>query len=448
MVSFSGAGSGIDFASITTQLVKLEKLPIAGLETKKSGADHQIKLVSDFATKLRGLETAAKELDTASKVRAVKATTSNEDRVKVTATGSAQLGTFDIGVTALARAQTNQSRTFATNDAGVASSGSIDITIPTGGDDEGIEGGGPKVTTIEWDSDETLTSIARKINDANGGVRASVLHDGTNYRLLMSSDETGTEHAFTVNDPGDLLGFGDSGNELTAGRDAQFTVAGVPVTRSSNTLTDVIEGVTFELISETPANDPPTQVQISRDPDGLAKKVQTFIDAMNNVQSFVSGQLSNKEADPNDSLRNDSMLQGFQRRFSALLSSAHGPDQTSLGRFGIKLARDGTLSLDRTKLDASITAEPDGLARLMAGSGGMVTSMAALTGDYTRSGDGVLASKQTAIRSRIKGWDGQIERIESKATSLQERLTRQFSATDSTIAILNSQSTYINSMLF
>ncbi len=458
MVSFSGLGSGVDFGAITDQLVKLEKLPISKIEGQKTGANRQITLVGDFAMKVRGLETAAKALSTPAQVRAVKASSSDENRVKVTANGQAQLGNFDISVTALARSQTNQSRTFATDARGVMGSGSLDLTV---GDGETI--------TIDYDDDDSLSILARRINDANAGVRASVLNDGTSFRMLLSSDESGAAHAVTFGDSGGVFGFDAPGNELVAARDAQFTVAGVPVTRPSNTLTDVIEGVTFELKTETPPGEPATRVAVSRDPDGLAEKVKAFVDALNNVQSFVSGQLSNKTADPNESLRNDSMLQGFQRRIGGLLSSAHGPDDTSLGMFGIKLDRDGSMSLDRAKLDKAIAANPDGLTRMLAGVGdrsatpvspaddpdgslrklnGLVASLTSLTGEYTRSGDGILATKQTAIRSRIKGWDGQIERIELKASSLEERLRKQFTATDQTIALLNSQTTFISSILF
>lgn len=438
MVSFAGLGSGIDFGAITEQLVRLERLPISNLESSKSGANRKIALVSDFATRVRALETAAKDLDAPSKVRAVKATTTDEERVKVSASGAAQLGTFDFSVTALARAQTNQSRTFSEDAAGVLGVGSLDITVGDG-----------ETATFEFDADDSLSSFARRLNDANLGVRASVLFDGTNHRLLISGEETGADNAVTFFDPGDSLGLTDVGNELTSARDAQFTVAGVPVTRSSNTLTDVIEGVTFELVSETPAGQPSTQVSVSRDPDGLATKVESFVKALNEVQSFVNGQLSNTTASPNDSLRSDSMLQGFQRRFGMLLSSAHGPDGSSLGRFGIKVDRTGTVTLERAKLDEAIASEPDGLARMLAGTAGdgMVAAMTALTTDYTRSGDGILAGKQTSLRSRITGWDGQIERIESKASALESRLTRQFGSTDTTIALLNSQSSFIASIL-
>lgn len=440
MVSFSGLGSGVDFGAITDQLVKLEKLPITKIEGQKTGANRQITLVSDFATKMRGLETAAKALETPSQVRSVKASSSNEDRVKVTATGAAQLGNFDIGVTRLARAQTNQSQTFATDEPGVLGGGSLDLTV-------GEEG---ETFTIEFDAEDSLSSVARRINDANAGVRASVLNDGTSFRMLISSEETGAANTIAFGDMGGVFGFDAEGSQLVEARDAQFTVAGVPVTRSSNTLTDVIEGVTFELKTETPVGEPATAVTVSRDPDGLADKVKAFVDAINNVQTFVNGQLGNKSADPSESLRNDSMLQGFQRRFGGLLSSAHGPDQSSLGLYGIKLDRDGSLSLDRAKLDKAIAASPDGLARMFAGTNknGLVASMTSLTGEYTRSGDGILATKQTALRSRISGWDGQIERIELKASSLEERLRKQFTSTDQTIALLNSQTTFISSMLY
>lgn len=439
MVNFNGVGSGIDFGAITEQLVRLERLPADAIETRKTGTNRQISLLGDLATKLRALETAAEDLDAPSKVRAVKASSADEDRIKVSASGEAQLGTFDVTVSALARAQTNQSRTFASDSAGVLGMGSMEISVGTG-----------DPVNITWDSDDNLTTLARRINDAGAGVRASVLRDGTTFRLLVSAEDTGAANTVTYDEVSNVLGFGDLTSQLTSASDASLTVAGVPVTRSSNTLTDVIDGVTFELVSVTPTGEPATSVRVDRDPEGLAAKVQTFVDAVNAVQSFVTGQLGSKTASNGESLRGDSTLQAFQRQMSTILGGAHGPDASSLGRFGIKLASDGTLTLDKTKLESVAAEDPEGLTRLLAGanSDGLISALSTMSAEYTRSGDGILAAKQSTLRSRISSFDQQIERIERNATSLEERLRRQFTATDTTIALLNSQSSYINSMLY
>jgi flagellar hook-associated protein 2 len=439
MVNFNGVGSGIDFGAITEQLVRLERLPAAAIETRKAGTDRQISLLGDLATRLRALETAATNLDAPSKVRAVKATTADEDRVKISASGEAQLGTFDVTVSALARAQTNQSRTFASDTAGVLGMGSMEISVGTA-----------DPINITWDSDDNLTTLARRINDASAGVRASVLRDGTTFRLLVSAEDTGAANTVNYDEVSNVLGFGDLTSQLTSASDAALTVAGVPVTRASNTLTDVIDGVTFELVSVTPVGEPATTVRVDRDPEGLAAKVQTFVDAVNAVQSFVAGQLGSKTASNGESLRGDSTLQAFQRQMSTILGGAHGPDAASLGRFGVKLASDGSLTLDKTKLESVAAEDPEGLSRLLAGtsSNGLISALSTMSTEYTRSGDGILAAKQSTLRSRISAFDQQIERVERNATSLEERLRRQFTATDTTIALLNSQSSYINSMLY
>jgi flagellar hook-associated protein 2 len=303
---------------------------------------------------------------------------------------------------------------------------------------------------ITWDSDDNLTTLARRINDASAGVRASVLRDGTTFRLLVSAEDTGAANTVNYDEVSNVLGFGDLTSQLTSASDAALTVAGVPVTRASNTLTDVIDGVTFELVSVTPVGEPATTVRVDRDPEGLAAKVQTFVDAVNAVQSFVAGQLGSKTASNGESLRGDSTLQAFQRQMSTILGGAHGPDAASLGRFGVKLASDGSLTLDKTKLESVAAEDPEGLSRLLAGtsSNGLISALSTMSTEYTRSGDGILAAKQSTLRSRISAFDQQIERVERNATSLEERLRRQFTATDTTIALLNSQSSYINSMLY
>ena len=109
MVSFSGVGSGIDFGNITKQLVAVERLPIQTIQSRKDGATRQVGLFADLAEKLKALNTAATALDDAKKTRTLTASSTREERIKVTANGSAEAGTYVITVDSLAAAEVSQS---------------------------------------------------------------------------------------------------------------------------------------------------------------------------------------------------------------------------------------------------------------------------------------------------------------------------------------------------
>ena len=105
----------------------------------------------------------------------------------------------------------------------------------------------------------------------------------------------------------------------------------------------------------------------------------------------------------------------------------------------------GVLILDDAKFDAAVSSGSTELVALLAGEeGGLTGALKTLTDDYTRSGTGMLASRQNGLRSRIQSFDDQISRIEDRASALESRLQKQFSAADSLIGSLNSQMTYIS----
>jgi flagellar hook-associated protein 2 len=439
MVTFAGLGSGIDFGNITTQLVNAERIPLSALNTRKTGVNRQISLLGDLATKLSALSTAASSLDTANELRVYKAQSSDDTRVRVTASSVANVGTYDITVNALASAQSTRSRTFAARDVAIGG-GEVTFTV-----------GSATPVDVTWDSTATLDDVAAQINEAVDGVRASVLYDGSQYRLIVSGTQAGASNAITFAETGVGLGLNDVGATQVAAQNASVTINGTTITRSSNTISDALSGLTLELRSQTPSGGAATRVEASEDTAGQRAKLDAFVEAVNEVTGFINGQLGSEVLEAASSLRGDTTLQTLQRRLSTTLTQIYAPDGTerSLSAFGLRFDREGVMSITDTALTARTSSDPDGLGVLFAGSGerpGVAQSLKDLITEYTRAATGVITSKQDGLRTRVRGIDDQIEAINERASGLESRLRKQFSAADSLIAGLNSQASFLTAL--
>ena len=435
MVSFSGIGSGIDFAALIDGFVAAERLPINQISARKLEANEEITRLSSIVDKLNALETEALKLDVGDEVRSVVASSSDPDRVVVQATDTAAAATYTVSVTQLATAQMNSSQTYASDTAGVAGAGSIDITVGT-----------DAAVTVTYDGSMSLSDIATAVNNSEARVAASVLYDGTNYRLVVQASETGAANTVTFAETGSGLGLTGS-PALTAAQDALFDVNGIAVSRSSNQVTDLAAGLELEFNATTTQ---PVTVEVRDDAEALREKLGGFVDAYNEVVKALNSELSFTSGTEASPLLGDSTLRGLQARLSGIATSAfpHGADTVSLGALGIDLANDGTVSIDAAVFDAAVNADPQTVQNLLAGDGStsVTARIKTLVTEYTQSGTGILLEKQSGLQDRVRDFDRQIEQVERRASSLETRLRRTFAALDATISELNSQGSYLTAL--
>lgn len=430
-ITFSGLASGFDSSAIVDKLVAAERAPETTYRAQQSAATARIGVLNDLLSKFTALQTAAQAVNTADKAKAFSTSSSDSGRVKVVASTAAQEGTYLVGVGSLARAETSRSAAFASNAA--PGNGSISIAVGTG-----------TAVNVSYASGDTLDAIAARINDRVAGVSASVLDTGAGFRLVVSSKATGTANAVTFAESGAGLGM----SEVIAAQDATVTVNGTTVTRSSNTASDIIPGVTLQLMSATPVGEGETELTVSRDAGATQTKVQGLVNAFNAVAGAVSKQLShdasNKSATANP-MFGDSMLQALQRRMGGLVATAyaHGAGTVSARQLGISLNTDGTLAVDTAKLAEVAGDDPTAVDDLVSGLGAAIARMA---DDYTRSSTGLIAGKIDANRTLITGYDKQIQSIEDAATALGTRLSRQFTDLEALMTQLQSQSSFLTAL--
>ncbi len=442
-INFSGLASGLDTGSIVDSLVSIESARADTFNERKFNTERQISTIGSLSSIMKDLNTKLESFSTKNEIRQMSVETTNENRVVVTSSGAATAGNFAMRVTNLAKNQTSQSQTYATPDAGVVGTGTLDLTV-----------GSDPLVSIAYDASDSLYEIADRITNSDAKATASVLFDGTDYRIMVTSEDTGIANGITFGESGDALGLTLGGAELIPPEDAAFSINGVAVTRPSNDVTDVITGVSLQLVGLTQVGEADTNIQVTQDTEGTKTKLQEFVDSYNKIVDVVNKELTyNGTTKDGSSLFGDSTLRQLQRTLGANISTnyANGTGQTSLGILGIEMDNTGKLSIDSTKLDNTLSTDPRAIDNIFAGDGGndgVAKVLQDMVETYTQSSTGLLSSKTESLNSRIKVFDTQIERIQQSAAALGEQLNRQFAALEQAMSQLNSQQSFLGAIGF
>jgi flagellar hook-associated protein 2 len=432
-VAFSGLASGLDTGKLIDQLVAAEKSQANQFTTQQGTLASQKNVVDAMSSALSSLGSFARDLELPSSLQMRTASTS-DSHLSVAVSGTAIAATHSVRVEQTATGQVATSRTFATQDPGVVGDGSVQITTGTG-----------TPVTVTYSATDSLGSIASKINDTKTGVAASVLFDGSTYRLVLTSQATGTAGKSTFVDSGDSLGLSDPAHITVPARDAKVMVDGVEVTRSKNVIDDALPGVTITANTAQAATDPDTIVSIGVDTAGLTSKLKTFVSDFNSIAGAIAVQSTyNANASQQSALFGDSTVRQLQMSLSRLATASFGGK--TLADLGLTIDRGGMMTLDETKATAAITADPDVIGTFFSTSG-FGKAVADLSDLYTQAGNGVLALKSTAITDRSKLLQSQIDQINDNADALQKRLQDQFNALEQAMSQLQSQGSYLAKML-
>jgi len=401
----SGLASGLDWQSLVSQLVAVEQKPITLLQNSKTTLSNQKTAWSELNTNLLSLKTAAYSLsslddfDLFTPSASISGTTKSVEDLMSFAIGSnASEGSYDITVNNLAAAQKLRSKTFNSTSEALGISG--DVTI------------NDRVLSIA--ATDSLANIRDKINALNSGenpagVAASLIAVSTgDYRLTLTSKTTGSTGISIDNGSGiDILTTQLGLNQITAGQDAQITLDGVTITRATNQISDVISGVTLNLIGMD--ENATITLNVGRDTEGIKKKIQDFVDNYNKVMSYIATQntapATGETAKP---LFGDTSLQSIKSTLrSVILSKVSGLDSTLnyMSLIGVNIDKTGQLSINNDTLDGYLKSNFQDVANLFAAQG--TTSSNSLTyiasGETTAEGDYVIEISRAATRASTVG---------------------------------------------
>jgi flagellar hook-associated protein 2 len=359
-------GSGLNITQIVDSLVQAETAPVANRIQNR--IDQKNAAISGYAlisAELGKMKTYAES----AKGSSAYAVTSDNTAVGVKVSDQSLAKAFDgsLAVTALAASQTIEFTGFASKTAAV-NKGTVNIDFGSwSGNTFTANSAKTSQAVAISEANNTLTGMAASLN-AISGVNATVTDKGNGTFSLIINSDTGAKNALRLrvtedgSDAG-LSAFDTSSNnsskQIVAAQDAAITLNGVQVTRSTNTVTDLVDGYEFKLNSTTSSA---ATIVASVDATLAYSTVKEFVDTFNSVNSTIDS-LTAKGVDGAQSgaLARDVVVSGIKRNLRSLVTTAlagYEDNSRYISELGVKTERDGSLSLRKEDFDKAFAREP------------------------------------------------------------------------------------------
>ncbi|MEO5867284.1 MAG: flagellar filament capping protein FliD [Sphingomonas sp.] len=454
-----GAGSGVDSSAIVTALVNAQFAnKTAMLTTKKSALTTQISDVAKVQSGITGFATALGQLIGGGSLQ-TQPTTSNAAvaGVALKTDASLQSQSSTVAVTRLATVQSATTATPVASRSTAIGTGNLTLTFGTatvaGGAMTAFAAGAASPVTIAIDSaHQTLDGIAAAINAAKAGVTATIVTDVDGSARLTLKGATGSAQAFTLNGDTPQLSALDVGvgqNATTIGSaagNAALSVDGVAVERATNTVDDLIDGVTLTL-----ATVGTTQIGTTRPTTALSQAVSDFVDTYNQLHT----EIQNATDPASGSLARDAAAATMSHSLAALtlsplIAAGAAGAPTTLAEIGVATNRDGSLSVRADVLSAALAKWPDQVAAMFTtgsgatpGLGGALSAVSAAAID-AQTGLASSTMRYTAAQADIS--DAQ-SKLSTAQDTVKTRLTQQFSSMDARVAAYKSTQTFLQAQI-
>mgnify|MGYP003700397499 FL=1 len=447
MISSPGLGSGLDVSSLVEQLVAIEQQPLVRLATQEVGFQAQISAYGSLRSALSTFESSLNSVNTLSDFRALKASSSNADVFSASAGTSAAKGTYSLTVDRIAENHRLGSNSYFadTNTTTIGSEGET-LTITQDGDSFDVAYGG-----------KTLAEVRDLINEssANTGVTASILKDDLGSRLLLSADDTGSDSFVTTSysaaDPFSFTTLNtdrDSDLSVTAADlDAVLSVDGVfTATRSSNTIKDVVQGVTINLVDAGTST-----LTVKEDTAAVETSVQKFVDAYNTVLTTIRSLREGALSDDANSLfaMENQIRQVFNSPLSGngTFSSIYEIGISSTFVLGGASKDNGKLNLDSSALLDALNTDRDSVANLFADvDKGLIPKLESVLGGFVDF-EGFIDGKTDSLNRRIDSIEISRESMTRRIESFEARLLKEFNSLDTLVAQLQVSGNFLSQQL-
>ena len=445
IINSLGFGSGIDTKQLVTDLAAASREPkVSRINTLTQQNQTRISALAQARSDLEGFADSLAQMISDGTLRSTP-TVSDDSVLSATARAGIHADSFaaTVVVSQLARAQSTYSGVVADRTAAIGT-GTMTLTV----------GGVAKTITVDG-TNNSLDGLASAINSSGGGVTASIIADQGGHRLILKGP-SGAANAFTLAadagaDPGlSAFAYG-AGGGMTLGQsaaNADFTIDGVAFSRASNTIDDVVPGMSLTLKKAAPGQ--PVDIGASRPLDMIKQTVGDFVSVYNQLKKSLSsaaGQSGSTTA-----------LRELERELSGLIGtviSSH-PTINKLTDIGVSTTKDGLLAVDETKL-----------AQVLAADAGAVEAMfnPRRDGGRTEASDPGIAFVLDSIRDRAIGTDGvidrvtkslnsrketladQLENIEIREDAYRARLEKQYGSLDAKLAAFKATQTYLEQQI-
>jgi flagellar hook-associated protein 2 len=439
-ITMTGVGSGLDVDGIVTALVNVSKEPITNLNTRVTNTKSAATTVSDIATLVSRLGTAVRQLDDLTETKTYTASSSSS-AITVSATGAARPGSYSVKVTGLAKEARVYSKTFDSSSEALGETGTLSFTIAG------------KTATVDVGEEDSLDDIATRINGeaSKQGLRlsATTFYDGSHYRLLLNGLDKGSANALTIGETGLDFGLNLEANIKQRATNATAEVDGFSVSSATNQITGAIPGVTLALTAQTSEA---ATVSIASDPAALKAKLQSVVDAYNAIVSKVhsaAGYGSLKAA--NTVLAGDSGLRTVTSRMSSVVMTQvdTGSQYDTLASIGVSQNSDGTLTINSSKLETALAADPTAVSQVLAGpdsSDGVMDVLSDLADSLSATGTGLLRTKVDLLNQQATTLQKRADAEQDRLDAYAERLRDQLNAADNAMSGSYSTLSYLTAL--
>jgi len=423
----SVVSSNLDVGSIVSQLMAVERKPVNVLKLKEANFQAKLSAFGSIKGAVGSFQNVLASLSNAAKFQSLKATPADGTVFAASASSIAAAGTYSLEVSKLAQAQkmvtTGQASSTTTIgngtltfDFGSIAGGALGVDGKYTGATFTANGNGAKTVTIDANNN-SLQGIRDAINAAKVGVTATIINDGgtSPYRLALSSDNVGASNSIKISVAGDaalanLLGHNPAAtqnlSETAAAQNAEFKVDGVAISKASNTVSDVIQGVTLTLQKITTS---PTSLVVARDTATTKSSIESFVKAFNDLnKALKESSAYNSATQQGAILQGDATIRTLQTQMRAVLNTAISHTDgalTTLSQIGVAFLKDGTLSLDSAKLNIAINNNFSDIANLFAAVGKASDSLVNFTSaaSGTRPGSYTANITQLATQGVLSG---------------------------------------------
>lgn len=447
-VSSLGAGSGVLTATVIDQLKAADTAaiitPIEKKITLQKQKDSALSLLSSLMTTFKSNVSSLGD-SALYQERSVSGSTAS---VSVTANAGVTVQSFSVSNTLLALNNVKESGQFSAVSNSIAT-GAGTMTLSVGGVSYGIN----------YTASTTLENLKDSINSVAGGsVKASTLQVGANdYRLVLTSVKTGADQTISLTDSvggaldTKLLAYDVATNptgmqEIQAARDATFKYNGISITRSTNTITDIVPGMTLNLLEDSGS----ANISIDQDTQAISDELSAFVSSYNTLTSqLTSMTTTDVEAGTVGIFNGDNSINTITREINRLVTSVSSSG-LSLPQFGIDLSETGTMSFNSGTFLTKFNADPSASEAFFAGTttvdsynntnttDGVFTSMNNLIARYTDS-NGIISTLTTGSATEFKALSTNKRRSQALLDARYEAMTARFVQYDTIMTKLNNQ---------
>lgn len=438
----SGLVSGLSTNDIISELMEIEKTPVTLMEAEQTDLTNRLTAWRDFNTRMQAMKVQSSYVSDTDTFETTSVNSSNSEVLTVSSTSGVSQGTYYVTVKALAQNHQTVSQAYDSSDAEVGT-GTINIQI-----------GSATYEPIEITEDNnTLEGIRDAINQANYGITASLVEVGgetTQYKLMLVSETDGKNGEMTI----DMDLTGGTLPEFTTiqeAQDAHITLGSgenaLDVYRSSNTINDVIDGVTLNLLDVDTEN--PVVVTVSQNVSSVRSTINDFIDQFNAIVDYFDDQFYyDSTTKTTGTLFNDTNLllvkQQLYDKITGLVSN--DSEYRSLSEIGIGLDDSGKLYIEDSSLFTDATANNmEEVSKLFTdGEDGIGVRLDSYIDSIMDSTTGIISTTEEFLTEEIDDLEDSIADKEEYLERVEARYYEEFTAMETALATLKSEGEYLD----